>query len=141
MLFSPVSQAVPTAVLRQGALSTCLQENFKKESNRKHKLSSHWTSNLKSKKSCSQSSINFLSWKWVFLKKTLGVRSFSSSSIESPKLLFFSFERSRYIKIFLILILKYLYPPQKNRVLLQKVLRLILTWFPPVLKFQIFPNS
>ena len=76
MLFSPVSQAVPTAVLRQGALSTCLQQNFKKESNRKHKLSSHWISNLKSKKSFSQSSIEFFKLKMSIPEKNTGYEKF-----------------------------------------------------------------
>ena len=78
----------------------CSQKNAKSKGNRKHQLSSHSTSNLKSKKPCDQSSIK------AFLNKRLpenkgklnmntsegcaAVRSFSSSSVLSPKLLFSS---------------------------------------------------
>ena len=76
------------------------QKNAKSKGNRKRQLSSHSASNLKSKKSCDQSSIK------AFLNKRLpenkgklnvntsegcaAVRSFSSSSVLSPKLLFSS---------------------------------------------------
>ena len=78
----------------------CSQKNAKSKGNRKRQLSSHSTSNLKSKKPCDQSSIK------AFLNKILpenkgklnmntsegcaAVRSFSSSSFLSPKLLFSS---------------------------------------------------
>ena len=80
------------------------QKNAKNKGNRKHKLSPHSTSHLKSKKPCAQSSIK------VFLNKILPenkgnlnmntsencavVRSFRSSSVLSPKLLLTS-EKSR----------------------------------------------
>ena len=80
-------------------LIICSQKNAKNKGNRKHKLSPHSTSHLKSKKYCGQSSIK------AFLNKSLPEnkgnlntntsescaveRSFSSSSVLSPKLLFF----------------------------------------------------
>ena len=84
------------------------KKNAKNKGNRKHKLSPHSTSHLKSKKPCGQSSIK------AFLNKSLSknkgnktvhtsdescavVRSFSSSSVLSPKLLFSS-EKSRDVK-------------------------------------------
>ena len=82
-------------------------KNAKNKGNRKHKLSSHSASNLKSKKPCGQSSIK------AFLDKSLPeskgklnidtsesgavVRGVSSSSVLSPKLLFSS-EKSRNIE-------------------------------------------
>ena len=76
------------------------KKNAKNKGNRKYKLSSHSASNLKSKKPCGQSSIK------AFLDKSLPeskgklnidtpesgavVRSVSSSSVLSPKLLFSS---------------------------------------------------
>ena len=89
-------------------LIICSQKNAKNKGNRKHKLSPHSTSHLKSKKPCGQSSIK------AFLNKSLSknkgnktvntsdescavVRSFSSSSVLSPKLLFSS-EKSRNVE-------------------------------------------
>ena len=79
-------------------LIICSQENAKNKGNRKHKLSSHSASNLKSKKPCGQSSIK------AFLDKSLPegkgklnidtsesgavVRSVSSSSVLSPNYFF-----------------------------------------------------
>ena len=80
-------------------LVICSQKNAKNKGNRKYKLSSHSTSNLKSKKPCDQSFIK------AFLNKSLPenkgklnmntsdscavVRSFSSRSVLKPKLDFF----------------------------------------------------
>ena len=91
-------------------LIICSQKNAKNKGNRKHKLSSHSTSNLKSKKLCGQSSIK------AFLDKSLPgnkdklnidtsescavVRSVSSSSVSIPKLLYSS-EKSRNVEKFL----------------------------------------
>ena len=88
-------------------LIICSQKNAKNKGNRKHKLSPHSTSHLKSKNPCGQSSIK------AFLNKSLPenkgnlnmntsescavVRSFSSSSVLSPKLLFSS-EKSRNVE-------------------------------------------
>ena len=82
-------------------------KNAKNKGNRKHKLSSHSTSNLKSKKLCGQTSIK------AFLDKSLPenkgklnintsercavVSSVSSSSVLSPQLLFSS-EKSRNVE-------------------------------------------
>ena len=112
------------------------QKIAKNKGNRKHKLSSHSTSNLKSKKTCGQSSIK------AFLNKNLPenkgklnmnasescavVRSFISSSFLSPKLLFSSEKYRNVEKSLFHLNLKYLLPTQKN-----------LRRFLPVLKFQI----
>ena len=79
-------------------LIICCQKNVKNKENRKHKLSSHSTSHLKSKRPRGQFSIK------VFLNKSLAekkskpnistseccavVRSFSSSSVLTTKLLF-----------------------------------------------------
>ena len=80
-------------------LIICSQRNSKNKGNRKHKLSPHSTSHLKSKKSCGQSSIKaFLNKSLPENKGNLNMntsescaveRSFSSSSVLSPKLLFF----------------------------------------------------
>ena len=88
-------------------LIICSQKNAKNKENRKYNLSSHLTSNLKSKKPCDQSSIK------AFLDKSLPqnkgklnidtsescavVRSVSSSSVLSPKLLCSS-EKSRNVE-------------------------------------------
>ena len=88
-------------------LIICSQKNAKNKGNRKHKLSSDSASNIKSKKPCGQSSIK------AFLDKSLPesksklnidtsesgavVRSVSSSSVLSPKLLFSS-EKSRNVE-------------------------------------------
>ena len=89
------------------SLIICSQKNAKNKGNRKHKLSPHSTSHLKSEKPPGQSSIK------AFLNKSLPenkgnlnmntsescavVRSFSSSSVLSPKLLFSS-EKSRNVE-------------------------------------------
>ena len=88
-------------------LMICFQKNAKNKGNRKHKVSPHSTSHLKSKKPRGQSSIK------AFLNKSLPenkgnfnmstsescpvVRSFSSSSVLNPKLLFSS-EKSRNVE-------------------------------------------
>ena len=88
-------------------LIICSQKNAKNKGNRKCKLSPHPTSHFKSKKPCGQSSIK------AFLNKNLPenkgnlnmntsescavVRSFSSSSVLSPKVLFSS-EKSRNVE-------------------------------------------
>ena len=99
-------------------LIICSQKNAKNKGNRKNRLSPHSTSRLKSKKPCGQSSTK------AFLNKSLPknkgdlnmntsescavVKSFSSSSVLSPKLLFSS-EKSRNVEtLFLTKILKYL---------------------------------
>ena len=82
-------------------------KNAKNRGNRKHKLSPHSTSHLKSRKPCGRSSMK------AFLNKSLPknksklnmntsescaiVSSFSSSSVLSPKLLFLS-EKSRNVE-------------------------------------------
>ena len=88
-------------------LIICSQKNAKSKGNRKHKLSSYSTGNLKSKKPCGQSSIKaFLNKSSPEKKGKLNIkisencavmRSFSSSSILSPKLLF-SPEKSRNVE-------------------------------------------
>ena len=91
----------------------CSQKNAKNKGNRKHKLSSYSPSNLKSKKPCAQSSLK------AFLDESLRenkgklnidtsescavVRSVSSSSVLSPKLLFSS-EKSRNVEKSLFII-------------------------------------
>ena len=118
----------------------CSKKNAKNKGNRKHKLSSHSTSHLKPKKPSEQSSIKaFLN---AILRENKGkynmntsescsaVRSFSSSSVLSPKLLFSS-ENSRNVEkslfnISFSSILKKILSDQEN-----------LKRFLPVLKFQI----
>ena len=114
----------------------CSQKIAKNKGNRKHKLSSHSTSNLKSKKTCDQSSIKaFLNENLPENKGKLNmnasescavVRSFSYSSFLSLKLLFSSEKYRNVEKSLFHLNLKYLLPTQKN-----------LRRFLPVLKFQI----
>ena len=88
----------------------CSQKIAKNKGNRKHKLSSHSTNNLKSKNPCGKSPIKtFLNKSFLKNKGKLNmntsdssavVRSFSSSSVLSPKLLFSS-EKSRNVEKFL----------------------------------------
>ena len=85
-------------------LIICTQKHAKNKGNRKHKISSHSTSNLKTKKPYDQSSMKaFLNESLPENKGKLStntsescavVRSFSSSAVLRPKLLFSS-EKSK----------------------------------------------
>ena len=109
LLCNNISQSpVPFMQKNYIPLIICSREVLKKEANRKHKLPSHSTRNLKSKKPCGQSFIKALLHKGLprikvrlnmtFCEKKIAVvRSFRSSLIVSPKLLFL-YERSKNVK-------------------------------------------
>ena len=65
------------------------------------------------------------------------VESFGSSLIASPKFFTLLKDLEMLENLFLIQILKDLFSAKVNIVLLKKLLRLILSCFPPVLKIQI----
>ena len=101
-------------------------KNVKKKANRKHKLPSHSTRNLKYKKSYDQSSINAFLHKGLHenngklnmspSEKYAFVRSFNSCSFVSSFVSFFSSETSD------------LFPAQENLVLLYNIIYYVIIW-------------
>ena len=116
--------------------------------NREHKLPSHSDSNLRFKNPCSQSSIQLfkikvyierkISWLWILLKHMLLWEVLALVSLYVLSYFFLLKDLKMLKNLFLILILKFLFPALKNQVFIQRVLSLILSWSPPVLKF---PNE
>ena len=129
LLCNNISQSpVPFMQKNYIPLIICSREVLKKEANRKHKLPSHSTRNLKSKKPCGQSFIKALLHKGLprikvrlnmtFSEKKIAVvRSFRSSLIVSPNYFFYTKDLKMLKNHFSILIWKYPFPAQKNLIM------------------------